>query len=354
MSHRWDVREMVAHNVIARIVLYYGAIAAAGVLAVRVLPAAALDVGRQAFRALTIGNPGAAGGDFLRAGLPVTVPGLSAAWVVAVAVIAAFVLALPVAWTYMWTRQKKGYRQSVVQSLVLLPVVVAGVVVLVKSNVALAFSLAGIVAAVRFRTSLDDSKDAVFIFFATGLGLAAGVQVDAAAMLSMLFVVSVLLLWYTDFASMPPGLEDERARRQLDRAMAIANRTSQFVARIDREVLQAMAPAQLDALESRVQRRRSEAGPDVAPARGRFSDKLSIAVSDDAAAREVIEPIIESHCRRWSFEGANENGDDGVVLEYLVAVRKSRSLTELLAAIERDGAPYTLYAKSETVTPPVA
>ena len=100
--------------------------------------------------------------------------------------IAAFALAVPVAWTYMWTRRMKGYRQSVVHSLILLPVVVAGVVVLVKSSIALAFSLAGIVAAVRFRNTLDDSKDAVFIFFATVLGLAAGVQIGAAVMLSML------------------------------------------------------------------------------------------------------------------------------------------------------------------------
>ena len=352
MSQRSGLREIVANNIVLRILVYYGALAAAGLLAVRVLPARALETGRMAFNALTLDGRGGAREGALLEGLPVTVPGLSAAWVVALAVTAAFVLAVPVAWTYMWTRRKKGYRQSVVQSLVLLPVVVAGVVVLVKSNVALAFALAGIVAAVRFRTSLDDSKDAVFIFFATGLGLAAGVQVDAAAVLSVVFIASILLLWYTDFASAPPGLEDERARRQLERAMAIANRTSQFVARIDKEVLQAMAPAQLDALESRVQRRRSEAGADLAPPPRRFSDRLSVTVSDDAAARPIIEPIIEDHCRRWSFEAAHANGGEGVVLEYHVVVRKSRSLADLIAAIERDGEPYTLNASAEPLTNP--
>src|SRR5688572_13376017 len=168
MSQRSGLREIVANDIVLRILVYYGALVAAGMLAVRVLPARALETGRMAFNALTLDGRGGVRGGLLE-GLPVTVPGLSAAWVVALAVTAAFVLAVPVAWTYMWTRRKKGYRQSVVQSLVLLPVVVAGVVVLVKSNVALAFALAGIVAAVRFRTSLDDSKDAVFIFFATGL-----------------------------------------------------------------------------------------------------------------------------------------------------------------------------------------
>ena len=349
MSNRSAVREIVANNIVVRLALYYAALVAVGMLAARVLPTPALAVGRRAFEALTLGGPGSASGDFLRAGIPVTVPGLSAAWVVALAVSAAFVLALPVAWTYMWTRRKKGYRQSVVQSLVLLPVVVAGIVVLVKSNVALAFALAGIVAAVRFRTSLDDSKDAVFIFFATGLGLAAGVQVDAAVVLSVLFIASVLLLWYTDFARMPPGIEDQRADKQLERAMAIANRTSQFVARIDREVLEAMAPAQLDALESRLQRRRSEAGADLAPPLRPYTGRLEITVSDEAAARAVLEPIIEDHCRRWSFEGTEANGADGVLLTYLVAIRKSRTLAELVTAIERGGSPYVVSARSEVI-----
>jgi hypothetical protein len=148
----------------------------------------------------------------------------------ALAMAGALLLSLPVAWSYMSTRQRKGYSQSTVQTLVLLPVVVAGVVVLVKSSLALAFSLAGIVAAVRFRTALDDAKDAVFVFLATAVGLAAGVQLDVAAVLSVFFTTLTLVFFYTDFARTPPALEGVRAQRQLERAMATANRTSQFVA----------------------------------------------------------------------------------------------------------------------------
>src|SRR5262249_10329416 len=99
---------------------------------------------------------------------------------VALAMVSSVLLALPVAWVYIRTRAKRGYQQSVVQTLLVLPVVVAGIVVLVKYSVALAFSLAGIVAAVRFRTSLDDSKDAVYVFLATAVGLAAAVDLPVA------------------------------------------------------------------------------------------------------------------------------------------------------------------------------
>jgi hypothetical protein len=107
----------------------------------------------------------------------------------------ALALSAPVAWIYMHTRRLR-YDPSLVHSVIILPMVVAGIVVIVKDSVALAFSLAGIVAAVRFRNTLKDPKDAVYIFLALGIGLAAGVQaVDVALVMSLLFNVVVLILW---------------------------------------------------------------------------------------------------------------------------------------------------------------
>jgi uncharacterized membrane protein YhiD involved in acid resistance len=81
----------------------------------------------------------------------------------------------------------------------------------VRDSVALAFSLAGIVAAVRFRNTLRDTKDAVYIFLAIGVGLAAGVQSLAVAFVpTVIFVVVVLVLWRFDV-----GAEPEAARGRL-------------------------------------------------------------------------------------------------------------------------------------------
>src|SRR2546430_11285380 len=76
----------------------------------------------------------------------------------------------------MLTKQRQGYDPSVVQTVILLPVAVAGIVAVVQNSLVLAFSLAGLAAAVRFRNTLKDSKDAVYIFVAMGVGLAAGGQ----------------------------------------------------------------------------------------------------------------------------------------------------------------------------------
>src|SRR2546427_13243390 len=94
----------------------------------------------------------------------------------ALAMIGALALVIPVARVYMLTKQRQGYDPSVVQTVILLPLAVAGIVAVVQNSLALAFSLAGLAAAVRFRNTLKDTKDAVYIFVAMGVGLAAGGQ----------------------------------------------------------------------------------------------------------------------------------------------------------------------------------
>lgn len=119
----------------------------------------------------------------------------------------AVLLALPVAGIYMHTRRLQ-YDPSLVQTMIVLPIVVAGVVLVVKNSLALAFALAGIVAGVRFRQKLNEPKDAVYVLLALGLGLAAAVQaLDIALAVSLAFNAVVLLLWrYDPSASAAPAL----------------------------------------------------------------------------------------------------------------------------------------------------
>jgi len=277
---------------------------------------------------------------------PAALTSHSAVLTTGIAVTAAFLLALPVAWVYMFTRQKRGYRQSVVQSLILLPVTVAGVVVLVKNSLALAFSLAGIVAAVRFRNTLEDSKDAVFIFAVTGLGLATAVHIDVAVLFSILFSAIVLSLWYSDFARTPPRLEAARAERHLERAMALANRTSQFVAQIDREVLGAMAPEQLDALAVRLRRHQDQMTEESGEAKlPKFDNRIRIHCSDGQGARSLLESVLERQVKRWQYENLELAGDGSEVVVYLVRFRKSVGPHSVVEALSREGAPFVVHVE---------
>jgi hypothetical protein len=248
---------------------------------------------------------------------------------------------------------------------VLLPVVVAIVAALVRNSIALAFSLAGVVAAVRFRTTLEDSKDAVFVFAVVALGLAAGVQLEVAAVLSVLFVIVTLVLWYTDFARTPPALEGQRAEQHMQRVVALANRTSQFVAKLDREILESMAPAQLDALESRLTKRRSEltekkkkkdrTEETVAQAAGsggidesgpRFDGRLTFIVSDPEMAQPAIEALFETHLARWKMIRL-EREDGQAKIVYAVRPKTGGTLETVAQTVERDGAPYVARTEVE-------
>src|SRR5258706_12636805 len=111
--------------------------------------------------------------------------------------IGALVLILPVTWVYMSARRSGGqHNQNVVQTLIILPMVVAGIVFIVQNSLALAFSLAGVVGAVRFRTTLRDTRDLVFIFLSIAVGFAAGVQsLAVGAIVSIVFNLVILLTW---------------------------------------------------------------------------------------------------------------------------------------------------------------
>ena len=124
-----------------------------------------------------------------------------------------YVVLAAVAWLYMRTKPKVRYDGSLVQTVIVLPIVIAGVVLIIRDSVALAFSLAGIVAAVRFRNTLRDTKDAVYIFLAIAVGLAAGVQAFSVAfVVTVIYLAVVLVLWRFDVGAEPPA---ERFRGRL-------------------------------------------------------------------------------------------------------------------------------------------
>ncbi|MEO7986450.1 MAG: DUF4956 domain-containing protein, partial [Gemmatimonadales bacterium] len=109
---------------------------------------------------------------------------------------AALILVLPLAFTYVRTRTRLKYDRSLIQTVVMLPIVITAILVVVQDSLALAFSLAGIVAAVRFRNTLREAGDAVYIFGSIGIGFAAGIHaIDVAAALSLCFVALELTLW---------------------------------------------------------------------------------------------------------------------------------------------------------------
>ena len=127
--------------------------------------------------------------------------GDSVVWLL-IAVIGALLTVLPVSWTYMAIRNRDEYDQSLVETVMILPIAVTCIVIIVHNSLALAFSLAGIVGGVRFRNTLKSAGDALYILLAIGIGLAAGIgAIEIAIIMSMAFNYCFLILWATNFGA---------------------------------------------------------------------------------------------------------------------------------------------------------
>jgi hypothetical protein len=107
--------------------------------------------------------------------------------------LAAFVLAQAVAWVYIWTHRGISHSSSLTQSLVVLAVIVALVMLVIGSNLARAFGLFGALALIRFRTPVKDSRDTVYLFLSVAIGIATGTGNVLAAALGAVVCCLILI-----------------------------------------------------------------------------------------------------------------------------------------------------------------
>ena len=125
--------------------------------------------------------------------------GESLGWM-ALAIVGVLLTALPVSWVYMATRTSEEYDQSLISSILILPVVVGSIVIVVQHSLALAFALGGIAGAVRFKNSLKSSGDALYILLSVGIGLASGIgAVELALVMSVAFNYCFVALWISEY-----------------------------------------------------------------------------------------------------------------------------------------------------------
>jgi hypothetical protein len=118
----------------------------------------------------------------------------------------AAILTVPVSWVYFITSRARRIDQSFLQTIMVLPIVVTGIAMIVMNSIALAFSLAGVVAAVRFRFSLNQPSDAMYIFVAIGIGLGSGIgALGIANVISFAFVVATLIIWKLEYGKTLSG-----------------------------------------------------------------------------------------------------------------------------------------------------
>src|SRR4030043_778638 len=117
----------------------------------------------------------------------------------------AFVLGQVLAWVYYATHSGLSYSKSFVQALIMITVVVAMVMSVIGNNIITAVGLLGALALIRFRNIIKDTRDIAFIFCSLVIGMAAGSQRYATAIVGTIILsLIVIYLYATSFGSHEP------------------------------------------------------------------------------------------------------------------------------------------------------
>jgi uncharacterized membrane protein YhiD involved in acid resistance len=117
----------------------------------------------------------------------------------------AFILGQVIAWIYYATHSGLSYSRSFVQALIMITVVVAMVMSVIGNNIITAVGLMGALALIRFRNIIKDTRDIAFIFCALVIGMAAGSQRYATAIVgTTVLSLIVIYLYATSFGTHEP------------------------------------------------------------------------------------------------------------------------------------------------------
>lgn len=107
-----------------------------------------------------------------------------------------------VSWVYMLTHVSLSYSRSFVNALLLMPPIVCLVMVVLANNLITAFGMMAVFAIVRFRNILRDTLDTTYILISLVIGMAAGTQRFASALLGCVVICLVMVyLWQTAYGT---------------------------------------------------------------------------------------------------------------------------------------------------------
>jgi hypothetical protein len=124
--------------------------------------------------------------------------GTRVGWDIALAsLLLSFATSMVIATVYTITYLGIGYLRSFVQTIALGGLVAALVMLAIGDDVARGLGMVGALTLIRFRTTLKDTRDLIFMFASLGIGVAGGVQSFAAAHLgtAMFFLAAMYLTW---------------------------------------------------------------------------------------------------------------------------------------------------------------
>ena len=109
-------------------------------------------------------------------------------------VLVAFLFGVVISLLYRFTYRGYNYSGIFVNTLIIITMVTAIVIMVIGNNLARAFGLVGAMSIIRFRTALKDSRDIAFVFFTLAAGMAAGSGNQVIGLVGVPLVSLIILL----------------------------------------------------------------------------------------------------------------------------------------------------------------
>ena len=111
-----------------------------------------------------------------------------------VGLLCALLLALFAYLIYRVTYTGVMYSRDFGITVIMVSLVTCFIIMVIGSNLALSLGLVGALSIIRFRTAVKNSRDAAFLFWAIGIGLACGTSLYTIGILASIIIGAVLLV----------------------------------------------------------------------------------------------------------------------------------------------------------------
>lgn len=117
-------------------------------------------------------------------------------------IVLAFTLAQVIAGLYIWTFRGLSYSRNFVQGVAMAAIVTAMLMLAIGNSIAAGIGIAGGLSIIRFRTTMRDPRDMVFVFAGLAVGIACGLQAYAPAIIgTAIFAVATVFLHWSAFGA---------------------------------------------------------------------------------------------------------------------------------------------------------
>ena len=111
-----------------------------------------------------------------------------------ISLLTSLLMGFMISFTYYKANESGTVRRTFVLALLMLPIIMSAIILFVGSNIARAFSLAGTVSIIRFRSDTGSAKDIGYVFFAVAAGLTSGIGYYVYGALFVILLCAVLYI----------------------------------------------------------------------------------------------------------------------------------------------------------------